>query len=326
MSFGSSEWQNWVLEEEESFKIIKRAWELGINFFDTADVYSNGKSEIILGNALKQLAVPRQNVVIATKVYFPVASSFGVNMLRPDAPPPDPNGRGLSRKHIFESIEASLQRLQTSYVDLYQIHRWDSTTPIEETMEALNDLVRSGKVRYIGASSMYTWQFAKAQHIAEKRGWARFVSMQNLYNLLYREEEREMIPFCLDQGVGGIPWSPLARGKLGRLDNTSSTTRSNTDINLKRLFSENEIDDLIIDRVRQIVERRNQEPNAKQISAAQVAIAWLLSKPFVASPIIGVTKLDQLENLVAGVTLRLTEEEIKSLEQPYRPKPIVGHM
>jgi len=310
------------LKEEESLPIIKRALELGINFFDTADVYSNGLSEVILGKALKQFSVPRQNVVIATKVFFPVTTSFGVNTLQPVAPPQDPNSKGLSRKHIFEAIEASLERLQTSYVDLYQIHRWDNTTPIEETMEALNDLVRSGKVRYIGASSMYAWQFAKAQYLAEKNGWARFVSMQNLYNLLYREEEREMIPLCLDLGVGGIPWSPIARGKLGKIDPKETSTRNNTDLVLKRLFSEDEVDDLIIDRVRQVLEKRNQQPDGKKVSGAQIAIAWLLSKPFVASPIIGVTKLEQLEDLVTAVNLQLTAEEIKLLEEPYRPKQL----
>ncbi|KAK9759673.1 hypothetical protein K7432_017069, partial [Basidiobolus ranarum] len=263
MSFGSSEWQPWILNEEEGKKIVKRAWDLGINFFDTADVYSNGESERVLGLAIKEQKIPRESVVIATKCFFPVSDDVSFQTL---AQGKDDvkllNKRGLSRKHIFDAVKASLKRLDVEYIDLYQIHRWDYDTPIEETMKALHDLVQLGLVRYIGASSMYTWQFAKANAIAERNGWTKFVSMQNFYNLLYREEEREMIPYCLDQGIACIPWSPLARGRLTGKDRT--TTRSQSDHAHQAAFGL-DADSKIIDQVVEIAEKR-------QVSPARVAL------------------------------------------------------
>jgi aryl-alcohol dehydrogenase-like predicted oxidoreductase len=255
MSFGSSKFFEWTLDEEPSIELIKKAYDLGINFFDTADVYSYGLSEKVLGKALKQHNIPRSNVVIATKVFNHVKGEDQAFSRDFVASPESVNARGLSRKHIFEAVEASLSRLGTNYIDLYQIHRWDNDTPIEETMEALNDLVRSGKVRYIGASSMYAWQFAKANHIAEKRGWAKFVSMQNLYNLLYREEEREMNPQCLDQGVGLIPWSPLAGGELARVGKTERGVKEPL---VKTIYGVNqsEADKKIKERVHEIASKR----------------------------------------------------------------------
>ncbi len=301
---GSPMGWKWALREEDSKPFFKRALEHGINFFDTANVYSFGASEEITGRALNALA-RREDVVLATKVH---------GRMRPG-----PNGGGLSRKEILHEIDASLKRLGTDYVDLYQIHRWDPNTPIEETMEALHDVVRAGKARYLGASSMFAWQFAKAQHVAETHGWTKFVSMQNHYNLLYREEEREMNPLCLDQGVGLIPWSPLARGYLARPPSADATKRSETDRFGKMLYDQTgEADGRIIDAVDQVA-------NKREVPHAQVALAWLLQRPGVASPIIGATKLEHLDQVVGAVDLALTEDEIAALEAPYVPHAIAGH-
>ncbi len=300
MSYGEPGRGNheWSLDEESSRPYFRRALEAGINFFDTANAYSAGSSEEITGRALRDFA-KRDEYVLATKVFMPQR--------------PGPNGMGLSRKAIMSEIDHSLRRLGTDYVDLYQIHRWDSRTPIEETMEALHDVVKSGKARYIGASSMYAWQFSKAQYTADAHGWTRFVSMQNHYNLLYREEEREMLPLCADQGVGVIPWSPLARGRLTR-DPGETTARSETDAFGRTLYQD---DAEIIDQVRAVAESRG-------VPRAQVALAWLLSKPGVTSPIIGATKPHHLEDALAAVNLELTADEIASLEKPYTPRPISG--
>jgi aryl-alcohol dehydrogenase-like predicted oxidoreductase len=293
----------WTLSEEESQPFLRQALELGINFFDTANVYSRGESEKILGRFLKA-NTRREAVVIATKVH---------GMMRDE-----PNGRGLSRKSIFSELDESLRRLQTDYVDLYQIHRWDYETPIEETLEALSDLVKSGKVRYIGASSMYAWQFTKALYLAQLHGWTRFVSMQNHYNLLYREEEREMIPLCQSEGIGIIPWSPLARGRLARPWQTESTKRYETDQFGKSLYSQTEkIDHTVVDRLGRISEQR-------RASRAQIALAWMLGKPAITSPIVGATKPHHLSDAAAALSLRLTPEEIASLEEPYTPHPVLG--
>jgi aryl-alcohol dehydrogenase-like predicted oxidoreductase len=293
----------WALREDESRPFFKQALELGINFFDTANVYSFGASEEITGRALGALA-RREEVVIATKVW--------------GAMRPGPNGRGLSRKAILHEIDASLKRLGTDYVDLYQIHRWDAATPIEETMEALHDVVRAGKARYLGASSMHAWQFAKAQQVAERHGWTRFVSMQNHYNLLYREEEREMLPLCRDQGVGVIPWSPLARGRLARAPEAPGTKRSETDRFGQNLYSTMvEADHALIAAVVEIA-------RARRLPQAQVALAWLLQKEGVTAPIVGATRLEHLENAVAAVGVRLSDEETKALEAPYVPHPVAG--
>jgi 1-deoxyxylulose-5-phosphate synthase len=304
MSYGgpNERWQ-WALDEETSRPFFKRALELGINFFDTADVYSTGRSEEITGRALHDFAI-RDEVAIATKVNGVMG--------------PGPNDRGLSRKHILSSIDASLKRLGVEYVDLYQIHRWDNETPIEETMEALHDVVRAGKARYIGASSMYAWQFVKAQYIADLNGWTRFVSMQPHYNLIYREEEREMLPFCQDQKVGVIPWSPLARGLLTgkRVRDGAETTRARTDAFARRLYTEDN-DFAIAARVDEVAAQRG-------IPSAQVALAWLLSKPIVTAPIIGATKLNHLEDAVAALSVCLTEDEIKRLEESYQPHAAMG--
>jgi len=292
----------WTLNEEASRPFIQRALELGINFFDTANVYSDGTSEEIVGRALKDFA-KRSEVVIATKVYFPMSSS--------------PNGGGLSRKAILSEIENSLRRLGTDYVDLYQIHRWDYETPIEETLEALHDVVKAGKARYIGASSMYAWQFAKALYTADLNGWTRFVSMQNHYNLLYREEEREMMKLCADQGLGVLPWSPLARGKLTR-DWTETTERSDTDKYARTLYAKTaDADREVVAAVSSVAEQRG-------IPRAQVALAWMLQKPFITAPIIGASKPQHLDDAVAAVSLRLTEEEIEILEKPYVPHEVAG--
>ena len=292
----------WALREEESRPFFKRALEFGINFFDTANVYSFGASEEITGRALKEFA-RREDVVIATKVY---------SMMRPG-----PNGRGLSRKAILHEIDASLKRLRTDYVDLYQIHRWDETTPIEETMEALHDVVKAGKARYLGASSMWAWQFAKAQHVAEKHGWTRFVSMQNHWNLLYREEEREMAPFCADQGVGMIPWSPLARGRLARRPE-AKTARTETDQFGKRLYAATEKADSIV------LAALDQAAKNRKLPHAQVALAWLLQKPGVVAPIIGATKMHHLEDAVSSLEVKLMSDEVRALEAPYIPHPVAG--
>ena len=293
----------WTLDEQDSRPLIRKAVELGINFFDTANAYSDGTSEEILGRALKDYT-RRDETVIATKVYFPMSTG--------------PNGRGLSRKAIFTAIDASLRRLGTDYVDLYQIHRWDEATPIEETLEALHDVVKAGKARYLGASSMYAWQLGKALHIAEQRGWTRFVTMQNHYNLLYREEEREMMPLCVDQGIGVIPWSPLARGRLTRPWD-EQTSRTRTDQYGNRLYESNQdADRRIVDAVAEIALKRH-------VPSAQVALAWVLRKPFVTSPIIGVSKPRHLDDAAAALSLGLDSAEIAALEAGYVPHAIVGH-
>ncbi|HEX7410280.1 MAG TPA: aldo/keto reductase [Candidatus Binatia bacterium] len=293
----------WALNEEDSQPFFRQALDLGINFFDTANVYSSGASEEVLGRFLKA-NTRRETAVIATKV---------CGVMRDE-----PNGRGLSRKAICYELDQSLRRLQTDYVDLYQIHRWDYDTPIEETLEALDDVVRSGKVRYIGASSMYAWQFTKALYLADLHGWSRFVSMQNHYNLLYREEEREMNGLCESEGIGIIPWSPLARGRLARPWQSESTKRSATDQFGKQLYSQTEETDRnVVDRLGQVAEHRG-------VSRAQIALAWLLSKPAVTSPIVGATKLHHLQDAVAALSLRLKPEEIASLEEPYKPHPVLG--
>src|SRR5215467_5207105 len=299
MSYGDPAWRRWVLPEEPSRPFIKRALEHGVTFFDTADMYSLGKSEEVLGRALRDFA-KREQVVIATKVFNPMSD--------------DPNDRGLSRKHILASIDASLRRLGTDYVDLYQIHRWDHDTPIDETLQALHDVVRSGKARYIGASSTMAWQFAKALYLADLHGWTRFVSMQNHYNLVYREEEREMLPLCADQGIGVIPWSPLARGKLSRpWDET--TTRKETD-DFGRILYRDE-DRSVVDRVLEVAEKRD-------LSPAQVALAWLLHNPVVTSPIVGVTKPSHLSDAIAAVDVELDANEVAYLEEPYAPRAVAG--
>jgi aryl-alcohol dehydrogenase-like predicted oxidoreductase len=293
----------WALNDEESKPFLRQALDLGINFFDTANVYSLGESENVVGRFLKA-NTRRETVVIATKL----------NGVMRD----DPNGRGLSRKAIFLELDESLRRLQTDYVDLYQIHRWDYETPIEETLEALNDVVKAGKVRYIGASSMHAWQFTKSLYLAQQHGWSRFVTMQNYYNLLYREEEREMIPVCQAEGIGVIPWSPLARGRLTRPWQTAGTKRFETDQFAKTLYAQTEeIDHPVIDRVGRISEQRG-------VSRAQVALAWVLSKPAITSPIVGATKPHHLSDAVVALSLRLTPEETASLEEPYVPHPVLG--
>jgi 1-deoxyxylulose-5-phosphate synthase len=305
MSYGlPGEGNQWVLNEEQSRPYIKRALEAGINFFDTADVYSKGSSEEFLGRALKDFA-KRDEVVIATKVRQPMGTG--------------PNDYGLSRKHILTSIDASLKRLGTDYVDLYQIHRWDYETPIEETMEALHDIMRAGKVRYIGASAMFAWQFAKAQYTADLRGWTRFVSMQNHYNLIYREDERELLPLCQDQGIGVIPFSPLARGVLARkpTKEQEETVRYQSDSLAKSRYAQE--DNLTT------VERVSEVAEARGISMAQAALAWMYSKPIINSPIIGATKPHHLEDAIAALSVQLTSEEITRLEEPYRPHPIIAH-
>ncbi len=300
---GTRRWP-WALREEESRPFFKRALDLGINFFDTANVYTGGTSEEITGRALKDFA-RREDVVLATKVHGAMTSK--------------PNGHGLSRKAIFQEIDASLRRLGTDYVDLYQIHRWDNDTPIEETLEALNDVVRAGKARYLGASSMYAWQFSKAQYLAERHGWTRFVSMQNFYNLLYREEEREMAPLCNDQGVGMIPWSPLARGRLARGAASSETTsRSETDVFGKKLYAKIEDSD------RRVLEAVDAVAKSRGLPNAQIALAWLLRQKGVTAPIVGATKMQHLEDAAAAVTVTLSDEEAKLLEAPYVPRAVAG--
>lgn len=306
MSFGDSTkgYHSWVLNEEHGRKIIQHALEQGINFFDTANMYADGTSEEILGRAIKDFG-KREEVVIATKVYFP---------MRKDA-----NSPGLSRKAIMTEIDNSLQRLGTDYVDLYQIHRWDYSTPVEETLEALNDLIKAGKVLYIGASSMYAWQFSKALHTADLKGWSRFISMQNHYNLIYREEEREMINLCKEEDVGIIPWSPLARGRLARAWGTAgSTSRSQTDQYGKKLYSiMEEADRHVVERVSELAAKHN-------ISQAQISLAWLMQKPAVTAPIIGATHFDHLDDAVKALSVKLTEEEMHFLEEPYIPHSIAG--
>ncbi len=306
MTYGTPTWREWVLDEDASRPFIQRALDLGINFFDTADMYSLGVCEEIVGRALRDFA-RREEVVLATKVFFPLGD--------------DPNARGLSRKHIMDAIDASLRRLGTDYVDLYQIHRWDANTPITETMEALHDVVKAGKARYIGASSMYAWQFAKAQYLADAHGWTRFVSMQNHYNLVYREEEREMNPFCLAEGVALIPWSPLARGFLAgnrsRDDRAGPSTRSKSDTFAHDMYYQNTDFD-VVDRVVALAKNRSVKP-------AQIALAWLLHRLGVVAPIIGASKMHQLEEGVAALDISLSAEECRSLEEPYQPHIVFGH-
>ncbi len=306
MSYGTSQWRDWVLDEEESRPFIKRALELGINFFDTANMYSAGVSEEVTGRALRDFA-SREEVVVATKVYFPTDEE-------------DPNAGGLSRKHIMDAIDASLERLGMEYVDLYQIHRWDYTTPIEETLEALHDVVKAGKARYIGASSMYAWQFARALYLQDANGWTRFISMQNHYNLVYREEEREMIPLCMEEGVGLIPWSPLARGFLAgnrKPEEWGETTRAKTDTFAQDMYYQ-EDDFEVVGRVVELAEQRGVTP-------AQIALAWLLHQPGVNAPIIGATKMPHLEQAVEAVFIELSDDEIDYLEEAYRPHGVLGH-
>jgi aryl-alcohol dehydrogenase-like predicted oxidoreductase len=305
MSYGDPAWREWVLTEDNAEPIVRRAVEAGITFFDTADVYSLGASEEVTGKLLSRLFGNRDDYVLATKVFNAMGKG--------------PNERGLSRKHIMAGIDASLRRLGTDYVDLYQIHRFDPETPVEETMEALHDIVRAGKARYIGASSMYAWQFAKMQYTADLKGWTRFVSMQDHYNLVYREEEREMIPFCVDQGVGILPWSPLARGLLAGTRGPGGekrTVRANTDEFGDTLYGDDDF--AVVDAVVEVAQERGVKP-------AQVALAWLLSKPWVTAPIVGATKLQHLEDALGALDVQLSDEEIKRLEAPYRPHPIRGH-
>jgi aryl-alcohol dehydrogenase (NADP+) len=309
MTYGSKSWREWVLEWDESAPILRRAFEAGINFFDTADVYSLGASEEITGRAIQEFAKSRDEVVLATKVFNPMSDGL--------------NDRGLSRKHILESIDRSLKRLGTDYVDLYQIHRFDKNTPIEETVEALNDVVRAGKALYVGASSMYAWQFLKMLHMQEKHGYAKFVTMQNHYNLVYREEEREMIPLCLSEGIGLIPWSPLARGflagnrKANEDKKQAETTRARTDDFAHSLYYRDS-DFTVVDRLTEIAQARG-------VKNAQVALAWMLSKPGVSAPIIGASKPYQLEDALAAMEIKLDADEIKRLEEPYEPHAILGH-
>jgi 1-deoxyxylulose-5-phosphate synthase len=305
MGFGNDSDRPWVIDEEAAEPIVRAAVEGGVTFFDTADAYSGGASEVATGRLVPKF-LGRDEVVIATKVFMPVS--------------PGENGGGLSRKHILAGIDASLERLNMDYVDLYQIHRWDPRTPIEETMEALHDVVRSGKARYIGASSMFSWQFAKAQYTAEAHGWTKFVSMQNHYNLIYREEEREMIPLCLDQGVGCIPWSPLARGMLAgnrSRDGGRHTTRSSTDAFTDYLYDQ-PTDFDVVDAVVEVA-------GARDVPPAQVALAWVLAKSGVTAPIVGATKKKHLKDALASEGLQLSEDEIAALEKPYVSHPVLGH-
>jgi aryl-alcohol dehydrogenase-like predicted oxidoreductase len=305
MTYGTSRWRDWVLDEDESRPFIQRALELGINFFDTADIYSVGVSEEVVGRALRDIA-QRDRIILATKVFNPMSD--------------DPNNRGLSRKHIMDAIDQSLRRLGTDYVDLYQIHRFDAQTPVHETMEALHDVVKAGKARYIGASSMYAWQFAKMQHVAEMHSWTKFVSMQNHYNLVYREEEREMNPLCIDQGIGIIPWSPLARGFLAgnrTPDKGGDTTRSKSDGFAHSMYYR-EDDFAIVDRLAVVADKLGYQP-------AQIALSWMLHKPGITSPIIGASKMPHLEQAVSAVSIDLRKEDIDYLEELYEPHPILGH-
>jgi aryl-alcohol dehydrogenase-like predicted oxidoreductase len=307
MSYGSKSWQPWILEEEESLAFFRHAVEAGINFFDTADMYSKGVSEEITGRALlKDLALGRDRVVIATKVFNPMGD--------------DPNQRGLSRKHIIHAIDDSLRRLGTDYVDLYQIHRFDPQTPIEETIEALDAVVKAGKALYVGASSMYAWQFAQMLYTADRMGLTRFVSMQNHYNMAYREEEREMIPLCISEGIGLIPWSPLARGFLignRRREDFGDTIRAKTDeLAHKRFYQQSDF---------QVVDRLTEVSKRLGLTNAKVALAWILQKPGVTSPIIGATRMSQLDDAVEALSIQLAPEDVWALEEVYQPHPIIGH-
>lgn len=305
MTFGAKEWRKWVLTEEEGRPFVKRGLELGINFFDTADIYSNGVSEEILGRAIKDFAT-RDQVVVGTKCFNPMG--------------PGPNDKGLSRKHIMDAIDASLRRLKMDYVDLYQIHRWDYETPIEETMEALSDIVKAGKARYIGASSMFAYQFAKSLRVCETRGWVKFSSMQNHYNLVYREEEREMIPLCKEEGMAIIPWSPLARGFLTgsrKRGSQANTPREKEDDYAHKMYYA-ESDYKIADRVAELAGKRGVAP-------AQIALAWMLGKNFITAPIVGASKMHHIEDAVKALDIKLDEEEAKFLEELYVPHKTLGH-
>ena len=305
MTYGTPKWRDWVLDEDESRPFIQRALESGINFFDTANMSSAGVSEEVTGRALRDFT-RREEVIIATKVYYPYNDK--------------PNQGGLSRLHIMQAVEDSLKRLGTDYIDLYQIHRWDYETPIEETLEALHDLVKSGKVRYIGASSMFTWQFAKSLYLADLHGWTRFVSMQNHYNLVYREEEREMMPLCRDQGIGLIPWSPLARGFLAgnrTRDKKVGTLRAKTDDYAHDMYyQDNDFD--VLDRATVLAERHGLKP-------AQVALTWMLNNSDITAPIIGASKMSHLEEAISAIDIQFSDEEIAYLEEPYKPHPVIGH-
>lgn len=305
MTYGSSQWRDWVLDEEKSRPFIKRALEFGINFFDTADAYSIGRSEEVLGKALRDFT-QRDQVVIATKVFFPMGQGL--------------NQRGLSRVHIMQAIDASLRRLGTDYVDLYQIHRWDPETPIEETLEALHDVVKSGKARYIGASSMYAWQFTKCLYLQDIHGWSRFISMQNHYNLVYREEEREMLPLCRSEGIAIIPWSPLARGFLAgnrSVKDMGETVRAKTDDFAHSMYYQ-DTDFDIVKRAVELAERHG-------VSSAQIALAWILHQDGITAPIIGASKMGHLEQAVAGLEIELSDEEVQFLVESYQPHPVLGH-
>jgi aryl-alcohol dehydrogenase (NADP+) len=306
MSYGSPKWRAWVLDEAAGRPFIRRALDAGINFFDTADMYSLGESEAVLGRALRDFGISRDRVVIATKVFFPLGD--------------DPNQRGLSRKHIMHAVDDSLRRLGTDYIDLYQIHRFDYETPIEETLTALTDVIRMGKARYIGGSSMYAWQFARMIYTADRLGLARFTTMQNHYNIVYREEEREMIPFCRAEGIGILSWSPLARGFVTgthRRGDYGDTARAKADDYAHTLYYQ-DCDFAVVDRISEVA--RN-----KGISNAQVALAWLLHQPGVTAPIVGATRMEHLEEAIAATEIKLNESELQALSEPYRPHPVLGH-
>ena len=306
MTYGSPAWRPWVLDEEQGRPFVKRALEHGINFFDTADVYSLGRSEEVLGRALRDFAAGRDQVVVATKAFYPIKDG--------------PNSRGLSRKHLFDAIDGSLSRLGMEYVDLYQIHRFDRDTPIEETLSALHDIVKAGKARYIGASSMAAWQFAKMLQVSDRHGWTRFVSMQNHYNLIYREEEREMVPLCREEGIGVIPWSPLARGFLAgnrRREDRGETARARSDDFAQEMYYTDD-DFAVAARVGEVADRLGAKPT-------QVALAWLFSKPGVTAPIVGASKMSHLDEAVESLNVQLSPDDIRLLEEPYKPHRVLGH-
>lgn len=306
MTFGSSGWAKWVLDEADARPIIDKALDYGINFFDTADMYSLGASEEIVGRVVLE-RLPRHKAVLATKLYNPMSD--------------DPNDRGLSRKHVFEAVDGSLKRLGTDYIDLYQLHRFDYGTPLEETLDALNDVVRMGKVRYLGASSMHAWQFMKAIGLQRQHGWAPFVSMQPHYNPIYREEEREMLPLCLNEGIGVIPWSPLARGLLaGKRNEGATSVRAETDKTANALYDRSKVqDDAIIAAVRKVAERHGRP-------MAQIAYAWVATRPAITAPIVGISKLAQFEDAIAALEVKLTTEDVAEMEAPYHAKPVAGHV